>query len=127
MVRKGRANPLMSGDGRGVYTPIQPALSFSAGIETLAGKGALPSAPELLPPVRATNRGGVMDEITRLDRIDALADRLLKTAPLDEPATDVWDRAAEIIDERERQRLIDAETCRQLREGGVTYAAWGGL
>jgi hypothetical protein len=47
-----------------------------------------------------------MDEIERYDRIDALADRLLKTAPLDEPATDVWDRAREIIDSRERERII---------------------
>jgi hypothetical protein len=40
---------------------------------------------------------------SREERIDALADRLLKTAKYEGvPATEVWDTAAEVIDRRGR-------------------------
>jgi hypothetical protein len=38
-----------------------------------------------------------MDEITRIEKIDALADRWLARGD-ERPATEVWDAAAEVVD-----------------------------
>jgi hypothetical protein len=47
-----------------------------------------------------------MDELERYDRIDALADRMLKTAPLEKSALEAWDEARDIIDAREHRRML---------------------
>jgi hypothetical protein len=44
-------------------------------------------------------------DVERGERIDRLADRMLKTAPLDKPATEVWDEARDIIDARDSERI----------------------
>jgi hypothetical protein len=46
-----------------------------------------------------------MDEMERMDRIDALADRMLNREGEERPATEVWDAAAEIVDRRIREAL----------------------
>jgi len=48
-----------------------------------------------------------MDEVERIERIDRLADRmLLMERYADMPATEVWDLAAERVDEAEWKRTL---------------------
>jgi hypothetical protein len=65
-----------------------------------------------------------MDETTRLDRIDRLAAHKLNRYSETRPATEVWDEAADEVDEAERLRVINARSCAQfLAAGGHKYSA----
>lgn len=61
-----------------------------------------------------------MDDIERLERIDRLASRMLNREGEERPATEVWDEAAEIVDEREdeRQRLLVCGDCQHTFDPG---------
>lgn len=51
-----------------------------------------------------------LEEIERIERIDMLADRMLNDPQYDgTPATDVWDLAAERVDDAERRKLLGLE------------------
>lgn len=69
-----------------------------------------------------------MDEVERLRRIDVRVDHMLKMPRYEGmSAVEVWDLAADEVDWVEKERVSLMETCRALREVGITYAAWGGL
>jgi len=61
-----------------------------------------------------------MDEIDRIDKIDARADQLLKQARYDGvPATEVWDIAAEQIDAEARAWAADRQMVADMERDGL--------
>ena len=70
------------------------------------------------------------DEYGRIERIDALADRLLKQdAYAGMPATEVWDAAAEQIDaqdERARAWAADRQMVSDMERDGLLSATRNG-
>lgn len=66
-----------------------------------------------------------MDELTRMERIDRLADRWLQDERLaGVPATQIWDMAAERIDEKDRLAL-ERRLDREARERAEDFDADG--
>jgi hypothetical protein len=61
-----------------------------------------------------------MDEVTRIERIDARADVLLKSGKYEGiPATEVWDIAADEIDRMHRMWEADRQMVADMERDGL--------